>query len=68
MSGFCVIRFSAEVDTNVFLFIRALPRLDHPGLAVVPQGGEVVPRQRQYRSQPWRLWPGLAPAAAAVVP
>ena len=61
VSDFCTVRFSAEVDTDVILFIRSLPSLVRPGLVVVPQGGAVVPRQ-------WRLWPGLAPAVAAVVP
>ena len=68
VSDFCIVHFLAEVGTDVVLFIFALPSLVHSGLAVVPQGGAVVPRQRQYRSQPWRLWPGLAPAVAAVVP
>ena len=68
MSAFFTVRFSAEVDTDVILFIRALPSLVHSGLAVVPQEGAVVLRQWQYRSQPWRLWPGLAPVVAAVVP
>ena len=68
MSGFCTVRFSAEVDTDVFLFIRALTSLVHPGLAVVPQGGAIVPRLRQYRPQPLCYRSTLATAAAVVVP
>ena len=45
-SDFCTVSFSAEVGTDVFLFIRALRRLGLSCLAVVPQGGVVVPRER----------------------
>ena len=46
---------SAEVATDVFLYIRAFPNLDYPCLVVVPQGGAVVPRQRFYRPLPHRF-------------
>ena len=49
MSDICIDLNSAEVATGVFLFVRVLPRQVQSSLAVVPQGGAVVPRERQYR-------------------
>ena len=51
-SGFCIDSNSAEVATDVIFYIRAFPSLDSPCLAVVPQGGAVVPRQQYYRPLP----------------
>ena len=52
---------------DVFLYVRAFPNLDHPCLAVVPQGGAVVPRQRFYRPLLHCIWAVLVSGARAVV-
>ena len=51
-------------------FYMSVPsqNLDYPCLAVVPQGGAVVPRQRFYRPLLLCIWAILVSAARAVVP
>ena len=68
VSDFCIDPNSAEVATDAFLYVRAYPILDYPCLAVVPQGGAVVPRQQFYHRRLPCLRSGLASDAAAVVP
>ena len=68
VSDFCTDPNSAEVATDVFLYVRAFPNLDYPCLAVVPQGGAVVPRQRFYRPLPHSFSASLDSVAWAVLP
>ena len=65
--GFLLRPFSSGSRHGCFV-IHALPRLGVPCLAVVPQGGVVVPRLRKYRPQPLCYRSSLATTAIVVVP
>ena len=67
VSDFCIDCFPAEVGTDVILFTRVLPRTVQSCLAVVSQGGAVVPCPRQYLPQPLCYRSALV-ADVAVVP
>ena len=68
VSGFCIDSNSAEVAMDVIYYIRAFPFLASSYLAVVPQGGAVVPRQQYCALCLSAFWARLVSAVWAVVP